>query len=126
MTLLNRRTYFWTSEKRVAGLRSAKGMRDAARSVLVVDTLSLAETHADAVEIAPFNTGATIHQSPRRGLWTFTPLADVDYPVWQRRRAVKSPDTIVEVTVTRPIADFWRHVVDVRPSDSVAALPTKR
>lgn len=54
-------------------------------------------------EVAPFNTGATLHVPPRRGLATYAPLAGLDLEEWRRRRrragTVKGLDRVAEVTV---------------------------
>jgi hypothetical protein len=43
--------------------------------------------------------------SARRGSATFAPLLETDYDQWKRRRGLRSPDRIKEVTVRGLCAD---------------------
>ena len=114
MAMLNRRVFFWADERRVARLRDARENRSRDRLLLVFDTAGLAGRYADAIEIAPINTGATLHQPPRRGLTTFTPLGRMTHAEWSRLRGLKQPDRIAEVTVTREIPDAMEFLLEVR------------
>jgi hypothetical protein len=101
--MLNRRVFFWVTKKRCDEFLGAKTHHGRDRLVLVLDTLSVAQRYAEQMELSPINSGSAIHQPPRRGLSTFTPLLDYDYATWRRlRRQAKvkeSLDHIAEVTV---------------------------
>jgi hypothetical protein len=115
LQLLNRRVFFWADEGHAMNLRNARAYRDQPRRLLVFDTAALAERYPEAIEIAPINTGATLHQPARRGLATFAPLLSTDYGVWRRRRGLKAPDRIKEVTVAREMPDACEFLLEVRP-----------
>lgn len=114
LAMLNRRVFFWADEARATALRNAREYRGRPRPMLVFDTARLAARYADAIEIAPINTGATQHQPPRRGRSTFSPLLQTDYEAWRRSRGLKTPDRIVEVTVTREMPEVMEFLLEVR------------
>ena len=118
LTMLNQRVFFWVDERRCHGLRDAKtgtGKRRP-REVLVFDTASLLAVHASRAEIAPFNTGNTLHKPVRRGRTTFTPLGDVTYAAWRRgRTTIKSTaDRIVELVVRDGVPDVADYLIERR------------
>ena len=86
MMMLNRRVFFWPSEKAMHALLGARLNRRRRRAVLVIDTLRLARRHADRMELSAINSGATLHRPARRGLATFTPLGAHPYQDWRRLR----------------------------------------
>lgn len=100
LNLLNARVFFFTHPVRLDSLRNATATRTTDKIVLAFDTLRLARHYADAIEVAPFNTGNTMRRPALRGLDTFARLPETDYAQWRRRRGNKSPDKIQEV-VTR-------------------------
>jgi len=112
LALLNRRVFFWSDEAGFAGLLGARANRNRALEVLVVETLPLARAYADRIELSPINSGATLRKPARRGLPTFTPLLELSYREWRRKRGGK--DRIKEVTVLGGIPDFASYVRDVR------------
>ena len=81
------------------------------------DTLSLARAHAGRLEISPINSGATIHDPPRRGTSTYAPLLGTDWQEWRRRRGRAAPDRIKEVTIRGPVPDAGAHIVRIWPND---------
>ncbi len=102
--LLNARVFLWVSPQRLRGLMRARSYRDQVQTVLRLDTRSLATTHAPRIRLATFNTGATSRRVARRGLATFTPLAD--FPTRRRRQ-------IVELTLDHALPDLTTHTLDV-------------
>ncbi len=115
LALLNRRVFFWADEAGLGRLLGARGNRSRPLDVLVVDTLGLARAHAERVELSPINSGATIRRPARRGRSTFTPLLELSYADWRRKRGQR--DRILEVTVLDGVPDIARHVIEVRPID---------
>jgi hypothetical protein len=114
--VLAARVFFWTSEAEAQRLAHARLNRGEPRALLVLDTLSLARAHGARMEIAPINTGQTLYVPARRGSATFAPLLQTDYDQWKRRRGLRSPDRIKEVTVRGPVPDAEAHLFDVRLS----------
>lgn len=104
---LNRRTFFWVSESRLARLLNAYGERP--HIVLTVDTASLLEQHEDAVTLARMNTGATNFVPPMRGVGTFMPLST--YPFDELKARTSEP--VVELTVDYSVPDIAAHVLRV-------------
>lgn len=84
------------------------------------DTMALLAPVWDRAEVAPFNTGATVHVPPRRGLATFAPLDKLDWDEWRsRRRAagiVKAPDRVREVTVRGSVLHAAHALHEVVPA----------
>ncbi len=101
--MLNARIFFWPSQALGKGNLKARLRHGYASEWHVFDTLALLAPVWDRAEIAPFNTGATVHVPPRRGRATFAPLAGLDIDEWRdRRRAagiVRGRDAVREVTV---------------------------
>ena len=112
LRMLNARVFFWADEDGLGRLLGAKVNRGRSRDVLMVDTLSLAQVHADRMELCPINSGATLRKPARRGLSTFTPLAAHAYEEWRRLRGKR--DRILEVVVRGGVTDIERHVLEVR------------
>ena len=113
--MLAERVFFWASEDDALRLASARLNRNELRALLVFDTLSLARAHASRMEITPINTGQTLYVPTRRGRATFAALLDTDFMTWTRRRGLRSPDRIREVTVRGPVPDAATHILEVRP-----------
>ncbi|MGG5809071.1 DUF7002 family protein [Falsiroseomonas sp. CW058] len=111
LRILNARVFFWVDRPRVDLLLEAERRRGTEREVLVFDTLGLVGAHAARVEIAPFNSGSTLHVPARRGLSTFAPLLPTDHAAWRHRRGLSRPDRIVELVVRDGVPDAARHLV---------------
>jgi hypothetical protein len=124
LMLLNRRVFFWSDEKGLLRLLRAKANRSRVTLVLEIDTLALASVYADKIEICPINSGATIHKPARRGLSTFTPLRELSYEDWSRKRGKR--DKILEVTVLGGVPDVANYVRRIRrePATSPPSHPT--
>lgn len=112
LALLNRRVFFWSDEKGLARLVGARANRARAIDILVVDTLGLARAHAERIELSPINSGATIRKPARRGPATFTPLLELSYVQWRRKRGRN--DRIIEVTVLDGVPDIANYVTEIR------------
>jgi hypothetical protein len=116
LRILNQRVFFWVGDARMQLLRDARANQADRREVLVFDTLGLVRHCAERVAIAPINTGSTLRAPAARGPDTFTPLGAMTYREWQRRRMPpnRSPDHIVEVTVSAGIPGIERYLVERR------------
>lgn len=64
---LNRRVFFWATQKRLLTLLSAKAYRDRKHGVITVDTAGLLERHFDQVNLSPINSGSAIYTPQPRG-----------------------------------------------------------
>jgi len=111
LRLLNARVFFWPNEERLNRLLDARLNRQRTREIIVVDTLSLAKTHAERINLCPINSGTTIRKPARRGLNTFTPLLKYSFDDWRRLRG--RLDNVQEVTVHDHVMDVADHVLDV-------------
>ncbi|WP_119165728.1 DUF7002 family protein [Algihabitans albus] len=112
LAMLNARVFFWSDEDGLARMLGARMNRGRPRDVLVFDTLSLARVHGPAMEVCPINSGATIRRPARRGLGTFTPIDEMSYRDWSRRRGGR--DRILEVTLKGGARDIADHLVERR------------
>lgn len=119
LAMLNMRVFFWPSEDALDRLLSARMNRTRARDVLVFETLSLARAHAARLELCPINSGATIRKAARRGMATFTPLTELSYRDWRRRRG--RSDQIVEVTLRGSLRDPDAHLVRIDTHNPVSS-----
>ncbi len=108
---LNGRVFFWLKRRRLAELLQGRAYRDAAHTVLTVNTASLIAVHGASVRLCPINSGATIYDTPRRGLSTFCTIADYPLREGGRRKA------IAEFTVEHAVPDIADHVVAVHRWD---------
>ena len=109
---LNRRVFFWVDEARLQKLILAKNNRGQEKSVLVLNTLTVAQAYSDKIELCAINSGATVRRAARRGTGTFTPLGRFSYEAWRALRGGR--DSICEVTFTDAIPDVFSHVIEVR------------
>lgn len=107
LLMLNARAFFWPDKENMRNHLAARFNRGKTKLVLEFDTLLLAQTYAQRLELAPFNTGSTIRKPARRGLSTFTPLATYRFSDWRKLRGGR--DNIKEVAAVGGIPD-------VRPS----------
>ncbi|GJD94859.1 hypothetical protein OCOJLMKI_2066 [Methylobacterium iners] len=112
LALLNQRIFFWCDAEGLARLLGARANRSRAVDVLVADTLGLARAYAHRIELSPINTGATLRKPARRGPSTFTPLLELSFEDWSRKRGRR--DRILEVTVIGGVPDIARYVKEVR------------
>jgi hypothetical protein len=107
--ILNERSFFWLSKKRLNKLLNARAYRDRPQTVLTVDTKSLVEAHRKNVELSPLNSGATIYRPQPRGRDSFKPVAD--YPFEQRRKEKGREFWVVELVVLGGVPDIKDHLI---------------
>jgi hypothetical protein len=109
--LLNARVFFWASEEGLNRHLGARLNRQREREVIVIDTLSMAKTHSDRMELCAINSGATLRKAPRRGLNTFTSMLHHNYKDWCKLRG--RHDKVREVTVHDHVLDIASHTVEI-------------
>lgn len=115
--LINARVFFWPDRDRL--IRHWAVSRGTPMICYTVQTARLAERHAAAIELSPFNSGSAMRRAARRGHRSFVPLADWCDSRWAAEAA---PDTAprakshkpAELTVHGPIPDFMSFVVAER------------
>lgn len=107
--LLNRHTFFWTSESRLQRLLAAQAYRTRRQLVLTVRTAELLHKHVANVLLSPMNSGATKPFPHPRGRDTFLPLGHYPFEAWRRKRP--RGEAVVELLVTRGVPDI-RHFVE--------------
>jgi hypothetical protein len=107
--ILNDRSFFWLSKKRLNKLLNARAYRDRPQTVLTVDTRSLVEAHRKNIELSPLNSGATIYKPQPRGPDTFAQIAD--YPFEQRRKVKGREFWVVELVAVGGVPDIKDHLV---------------
>jgi hypothetical protein len=120
--MLNARTFFWLSRRRVDTLLNAKAHRGKPHAVLTIDTSSLVAAHRDRIELSPINSGATLCKAARRGRRTFRGIAD--FPFDERRRTRTIENAVVELVVRGGVRDIVDHLVSVETVDR--GLMTRR
>lgn len=108
---LNRRVFFWMTERRLHRLLNGQLYRESDHDVLTVDTAQLLKRHRERVTLAPYNTGATVQTAPERGSNTFKCIEDYDFDYWRRKRSRQ--DAIVELAVDYAVPDIAELVVRV-------------
>lgn len=111
LRILNSRVFFWSCEDGLNRLLGARLNRNRSREVLVIDTLSLANVHAQQIELCPINSGSTLRKPARRGHNTFTPLGCYSFKEWSKLRGRQ--DQIREVTVRDAVLDIAQHTLEV-------------
>lgn len=109
--ILNARTFFWLSRKRLRGLLGARAYRNRPQTVLTIDTRSLVEAHLKKIELSPINSGSTIFKPVPRGRKTFRPIAKYDFEFWRQKRGVAN--AVVELIVLDKVPDIKDHVIAV-------------
>ena len=92
--LLNRRVFFWASERRLQNHLGARGHRGRPRDVIVIDTRRLLARHRESISLCAFNSGSALYpNAPRRGPESFLRVGE--YPF----------DKVAEVCVDWALAD---------------------
>ena len=102
--LLNRRVFFWLNQSRLDRLFQAQAYRGLAHLVLSVDTAELVSRHGDRITLSSINSGATIHNPPRRGATTFRTIEDYDFALWKAKRSAQR--AIAELAVDYSVPDI--------------------
>ena len=116
LAMLNDRAFFYVSLRHAGGFVASRRRKGQATEILTFDALGLIRAHLLRVEIAPINTGATVHDPARRGLSTFAPLDGLDWDAWRRARGRRAPDRVKEVAVRGGVPDAGDHLIDVAPA----------
>jgi hypothetical protein len=119
---LNRRVFFWTSERRLLRLLKARPYKALAHDVLTVETASLVASHSERITLAPYNTGATMPTAVARGSDTFRMIADYPFAEWRSKRPTW--DAVVELAVDQGVDDIATHVVRVERRRGEQTLAT--
>jgi hypothetical protein len=110
MDLLNSRVFFWPNEASALTHLAASTRRGNERSVMILDTLSLAQALHNKIEITAINSGSTIRKPARRGNSTFSPIDQYEYKKWQALRGGR--DTVKEVTVVGGVPAVKQHLIE--------------
>ncbi|GAA3061405.1 hypothetical protein GCM10010464_27190 [Pseudonocardia yunnanensis] len=108
---LNRRVFFWLTEKRLDTLCAAPSNRGRLHDILIFDTSAVLEAYASDVELTHLNAGAVRTTLHPRGAETFRSIAD--YP-WSQRSRIARSEPIVELTLPRSLPDPADFVVEVQ------------
>ena len=116
LAMLNDRVYFHVRPRDWAGFVRSRARKGHPTVVTTFDAASLLAAHLPRAEIAPINTGATVHAPARRGRATFAPLDGLDWDRWRRSRGNARPDTVKEVAVRGGVPNAGAHLADVRPA----------
>ncbi|SHL75360.1 DUF7002 family protein [Roseibium suaedae] len=106
--LLNTKTFFWLSEKRLHKLTNARTYRDQEHDVLEVDTRSLIDAYRDSIWLCPINSGCTKPMPHPRDETIFARVSDYPYSYWRERRSRR--ERVVELCVDHSVADISDHV----------------
>lgn len=109
---LNRRVFFWLTEKRLLTMLGAKPYRHEAHTVLVVDTRALVVDHLADVTLSSMNSGATRPFPWPRNFDTFQPPAHYPFAALRRRRPARN--VVVELAVEYSVSNISDYTVDIR------------
>lgn len=102
--LVNKRVFFWVSEKRLEGLLTARAYRFDTHLVIMVDTAALVHHYAKSVTLSAINSGATLFRAMGRGPATFVPIEQYDYE--ERRRIRGRAGAIAELAVDGGVSNI--------------------
>ena len=116
LSMLNERVFFWPDRKLGEGNMKARLNLGYQSEWQVYDTRLLLANVWSFVEIAPINSGSTVHNPARRGRATFAPLKGLDYQKWRWSRGLSKMDIIKEVTVRGSIPHAGKALVSVEPT----------
>lgn len=109
LQMLNSRVFFWLTKERLQTLICAREYCAKTHLVLMLDTLRLATALSDRITLAPMNTGNTRPFAHRRGLSTFSRMAD--YPFKERLR-YGLYYTVVELAVEVGVPGIMDYVTE--------------
>src|SRR5690606_19027857 len=107
--LLNRRVFFWPTEKRLHRMMCARAYKSDTHAVIVVDTASLLDAHFNNVLLSKMNSGCTVPFPHARGSKTFLP--PTEHPFESRLKA--SGEGFAELLVEYAVPDIVDHTVEV-------------
>lgn len=112
LNILNKRVYFWPTEKRLEAHLSAKANRLMGHHVFEIDTDRLIRTYEKAIELSPINSGSAIRRAAPRGSQTFQKLDEYDFAA--RKKSRGRANAVAEVTVRCSLPDFVKYVIAER------------
>ncbi len=116
LAMLNARVFFYVDPRHWGGFLHSRAGKGQETVILRFDAASLLAANLARAEVAPFNTGATVHVPPRRGLSTFAPLAALDWERWRRARGNAAPDKVKEVAIRDGVPDAADHLLGATPA----------
>lgn len=108
LNMLNSRVFFWLSTARLQTLMCARTYCADEHVVLTLDTLRVATEFSQSITLAPMNTGNTRPIAHKRGLQTFSRLAD--YPFQSRLK--RHLEGVVELAVEGGIRNVMDLVIE--------------
>jgi hypothetical protein len=106
--LLNRKTFFWLTKKRLIRLLSAGTYRDTAHDVLEVDTQGLLDSYFKKIWLCPMNSGCTKPMPHPRDEKTFLRIPDYPYSDWRSKRP--GGERVVEFAIDHGVPDIRKYV----------------
>ncbi len=119
---LNRRLFFWPTQRRLARHIGARFAAALPRIVIALDTKSTFEVlDFDAFEFSAINSGNTMRKAAPRGSATF--LKASDYPFQERRKSRGRSDAIAEVTY--PYTVTSSQLTAICMTSEIVSLATK-
>jgi len=119
--LLNSKVFFWVSRERLERLLAARAYRGRRHCVITVETEALIARESENITLSAINSGCTLFRPPKRGPFTFIPIAD--YPTGNRAAS------IVELAVEHAVTDVDRVAVSAfhaghgQPSEHIWTKP---
>jgi hypothetical protein len=108
---LNRKVFFWVTERRVETLLAARRYRRGEHTVITLDTASVLGRHMERITLSPINSGSTLYKPQPRGRNTFLPLHR--YPFVDRRKKRGIPNAVAELAVEYAMIDVPSHTIRV-------------
>jgi hypothetical protein len=110
---LDRRVFFWPGKRGGQNFASGRIANETdGVTTLEFSTFEMFDAFADHLHIAPINTGAATRRPTRRGMDIYMNVAQGSVREFRTRRALSSPDTVVEVSLTQDILpDLFERLV---------------
>jgi hypothetical protein len=109
--LLNSRTFFWLSRRRIWSLLKARAYRNLPQTVLTIDTASIIAAHRHRIWLSPMNSGSTLFNALPRGSATFQRITDFPFDVRRQTRSLHA--NVVELVIEHSVRDVANHVLAV-------------
>lgn len=109
--LLNRKVFFWVTEKRVETLLAARRYQRKEHTVVTLDTASVLARYVGRITLSPINSGSTLYVPQPRGRDTFLPLDS--YPFTERRKKRGLPNAVAELAIDQAMLDILDHTIRV-------------
>jgi hypothetical protein len=109
--LLNQKTFFWLTKKRLIRLLNAGTYRDRAHDVLEVSTQGLLDNYFKKIWFCPINSGCTKPMPHPRDEKTFLRIPDYPYSDWRSKRL--RGERVVEFALDHGVPDIRKYVTRV-------------